>query len=221
MVRQILAKRVGRFFLRDCRRRAVSGQNARIVGQGAQFRQRLAQRVRVAAGQIGSSRRTRKQNIAADTHVFARKIKRDRAGRMAWQQHDFALKIADVQSLSVAQPNVGNDNVNVGQTHQHGGGIGQTFEQPFVVAVHRKIDIKPRFPQRVVVDVIEVPVRVPNRAQCIVFALQFEYSIESVAALKRRVDDDDLSRCVIAQKVKIVGHRADFKGFDMKYRLQV
>src|SRR4028118_130200 len=69
-------------------------------------------------------------------------------------------------------------------------------------------------PERVVVDVIQMAMRVPDGDQTYSVALQVVHARSGFAAVNRRIDHDGFTRRLINKQVKVIGERPDDKGFN-------
>jgi hypothetical protein len=94
--------------------------------------------------------------------------------------------------------------------------LGQAVDEKLIVRVHPQRCAELFTPRGVVVDVIEVAVRVPYSGKRVAVTQQFAYALPGRLAIDGRIDDHDLTRRVVDHEIKIVGHWPHDKGFDLQ-----
>ena len=122
--------------------------------------------------------------------------------------------ISDVQGLSGFEGAVRLSHSGRGKSHPQRL-LGQAVNEKLIVGMHPQRSAEFLAPRGVVIDVIEVAVRVPDGGQRVAVAQQFAHALPGRLAVDGRIDDHDLAGRVVDDKIKIVGQRPHDKGFDL------
>ena len=190
----------------------MSGPNSRRFGQCCKYLQRTFEVAFRTTGQIGATDAALKQNIATETPRMRGKIKRHRSGRMArHMKHAHfvtsALSFCDALPIVIGQSDFGR-----GQAEPDGL-FAQMFNEKIIRRVHPNRHVESAFPARVIVDVIEMAVRIPDRSEFVTSVFQFVHPRERLAAVNSRVNNQSFARRIVVEQIHRVDQRASDESF--------